>query len=126
MAFIGANTSSTFVGNPGVFTSDYLRTDTHDYITGSVFSSSAGSFYLEQSPDGINWDPTTSGAVLNYTANLGGTANAAIAITANVSKGFVEQIILPFWRIRFAKTSASGAPASFQITTRTSDASVKY
>lgn len=125
MAFIGANTSSNFNGT-ATFTSDYLRTDTHDYITGSVFSSSAGSFYLEQSPDGTNWDPTASGAVLNYTANAGGTANAAIAISANVSKGFVEQIILPFWRIRFVRTSGTGAPTSFQITTRTSDASVKY
>lgn len=126
MAYIGANTSSTFVGTPGVFTSDYLKTDTHDHITGSVFSSSAGSFYLEQSPDGINWDPTASGAVLNYTANAGGTANAAIAITANVSKGFAEQVILSFWRIRFAKTSGAGAPTSFTITARTSDAGVKY
>lgn len=125
MAFIGANTSSNFNGT-ATFTSDYLRSDTHDYVTGSVFSSSAGSFYLEQSPDGVNWDPTASGAVLNYSANVGGTANAAIAISANVSKGFSEQIILPFWRIRFVRSSGTGTPTSFQITTRTSDASVKY
>jgi hypothetical protein len=125
MAFLGADTTSDF-GGTSTFTSRWLKTETHDLITGSVFSSSAGSFYLEQSPDGTNWDPTASGAVLNYTANSGGTANAAIAITASVSKGFAEQVILPYWRIRFVRTSGTGTPASFQITARTSDSGVKY
>lgn len=128
MAFIGASPSSTFVGTPGVFTSDFLRSDTRDYITGSVFSSAGGEFYVEQSPDGVNWNPTTSGAVLNFTANnvSGGTPNAKYTISANISKGFSEQIILPFWRIRFVRDSGPGAPTSFQIHARTSNAGVKY
>jgi len=127
MAFIGANTSSNFNGT-STFTSDSLRSETHDYITGSVFSSSAGNFYLEQSPDGTNWDPTASGAVLNFTANntSGGTLHAAIAVSANISKPFVEQLVLPYWRIRFVRSSGTGTPTSFQITTRTSDSGVKY
>jgi len=127
MAFLGANTSSNFNGTD-TFTSDYLRTDTRDYITGSVFSSEAGSFFVEQSPDGVNWNATTSGAVRNFTANnvSGGTLNAGYSITANVSRGFYEQIILPFWRIRFVRTSGTGTPTSFQIHARTSNAGVKY
>lgn len=127
MAFLGADTSADF-GGTGTFTSRWLRTETHDLITGSVFSSSAGSFYLEQSPDGVNWDPTTSGAVLNYSANnyTGGTLHAAIAIGANKSVPFVEQVILPYWRLRFVLTSGTSTPSSFQIHARTANSSVKY
>jgi hypothetical protein len=115
MAFIGASPSSTFAS--GVFTSDFLRSETHDFITGSIISNEAGSLYIEQSPDGTNWD------IKNYTAST--NSNAAIAITANTAKAFAEQIVLPFWRVRFATTSTN-APTTLRLHARTSDASVKY
>jgi hypothetical protein len=120
--FIGANTSSTFVS--GTFTSDALKSDTHDLITGCIITSAAGSFYVDQSADGVNWDPTANAAVTNYTAST--NSNAANAISANTAKGFAEQIILPYWRIRFVRTSGTGAPSTFKIHARTSDSGVKY
>lgn len=127
MAFLGADTSADF-GGTNTFTSRYLRTETHDLLTGSVFSNVAGSFYLEQSPDGVNWDPTTSGAVHNYSANnvSNGTLHAAISVTANKAQPFVEQVILPYWRIRFVRTTGTGTPTSFQINARTANSGVKY
>jgi hypothetical protein len=129
MAFIGANTSSNF-NSTDTFTSDYLKTDTHDLITGSIISSAAGSFYVDQSPDGVNWGistagtPLASGAITNYTAST--NTNAAISIAADVAKAFSEQIILPFWRIRFVRGSGTGTPTRFNIHARTSDSGVKY
>jgi hypothetical protein len=115
MAFIGASPTSNFVS--GVFTSDYLKSDTHDYITGSIYSNESGNLYIEQSPDGTNWD------IKNYTTST--NTNAAIAITNGTAKGFVEQIILPFWRVRFTTTSTN-TPTTLRLHARTSDASVKY
>jgi hypothetical protein len=119
MAFIGASPSSTFAS--GTFTSDFLRSDTHDFVTGSIYSNEAGSLYIQQSPDGINWD------VQNYTAS--GNTNAAIAISASTNpttgKGFAEQIILPYWRVKFTATSGT-APTTLRLHARTSDSGVKY
>jgi len=134
MAYLGATQDSLGIfvdGTSGTYTSDFIRTETHDYITGSIFSSIAGTLFIEQSPDVLAatpWDPTASGAVLNYTANnvSGGTLHAAIAVSANVSKPFVEQLILPHVRIRFVRTSLTGVPATFRLHGRTSDSGVKY
>jgi hypothetical protein len=115
MAFIGASPSSTFAS--GVFTSDFLRSDTHDYVTGSIYSNEAGSLYIQQSPDGINWD------IQNYTAST--NTNAAIAVSATTGKGFAEQIILPYWRVKFTATSGT-APTTLRLHARTSDPGVKY
>mgnify|MGYP003349153355 CR=1 FL=1 len=120
MAFIGASPDSTFVS--GVFTSDPLRSLTHDLVTGSVFSNEAGKISIEQSPDGVNWDIKNYSYSKNsaYDAN-----NIDHAVSSNAGTGFVEQIILPYWRVKFTATSGT-APTTFRLHARTSDASVKY
>jgi len=129
MAFLGADTSADF-GGTDTFTSRWLKTETHDLITGSIISNVGGSFYIDQSQDGINWGisttatPIASGAITNYSASS--NTNAAISITANVAKGFAEQIILPYWRIRFVRGSGTGTPTTFSIHARTADSGVKY
>lgn len=55
-----------------------------DRITGAVFADQIGTIFLEQSGDEINWDVSTS-----------------YAVPASDGKGFSEEILLPFVRIRY-------------------------
>jgi len=121
MAFIGTSNVDQFDGS-GVYATDFLKTLTHDRLTGSVYSNEAGDFYIDQSPDGIHWDIT------NFTASI--NTNAAIAVTGGTGNdleglGFDEKIILPFIRIRFVTTSEDD-PTVFRLHARTSDSGVKY
>lgn len=68
-----------------------------DQVAGSVFADKAGTIYIEQSSDGTNWDISTS-----YTT------------TANDGEGFAENLLLPYWRIRFTN-SAGTAQTAFRI-----------
>jgi hypothetical protein len=115
MAFIGATPSSTFtsVSSRQTFVSDFLRTEAHDSITGSVLSNTGGDLYIEQSPDGTNWD------ISNY------TNAAAYTHTANNSVGFSEAIILPYWRVKFV-CSGNTVPTTLRLHARTSDIGAKY
>ena len=119
MAFIGASPSSTFTSvdysgtTKKTFVSDFLKTDTHDLITGSVSSDTGGSLYIEQSPDGVNWD------ISNF------TKAAAYAHSTGGAVGFSEAIILPYWRVKFVCT-ADTKPTTLRLHARTSDAGVKY
>jgi hypothetical protein len=78
-------------------------TDLADHITGVIFSDVAGTLYIEQSIDrGVNWDLSTS-----------------YAITANDGTGFKEDILAPFFRIRFVPGTNG---ATFRIAARLSSA----
>lgn len=55
-----------------------------DRITGSVFSDQVGTIYIEQTPDGVNWDIST---------------NYAVAVNSGI--GFSQEILLPKVRVRF-------------------------
>lgn len=73
----------------------------HDSITGAVFSDKAGNLYLEQSADGQNWDVSTS-----------------YSITANDGKGFVENLVLPYWRVRFSNGNQDQSVFRISVTTQ--------
>lgn len=125
MAFIGTTNVEDIV--EGTYASDYLNTWTHDSLTGSVICDASGDLYIEQSPDGENWD------VVNYSYNMyianvsGNTAaissNTPIAVTADSAWSFVEQLILPYVRVRFV---TEGSPTVFRLHARTTDSGVKY
>lgn len=60
----------------------------HDTIVGGVFADKAGTLFLEQSSDSKNWD-----------------VSASYSITASTGDGFSENLVLPYWRIRFKNTT---------------------
>lgn len=104
MAFLSSKTPLT--GN-ATYASDVVNTLNADRIVGTVFADQGGTLYIEQSPDGTNWDISTS-----YT------------LTSNDGKGFSEEVLAPFFRVRvtngatpqtafrvYAKTIASGPQA---------------
>lgn len=62
----------------------------HDTVMGSAFADQNGTLYIEQSSDGTNWD-----------------VSSPFEITANDGKGFEENLVLPYWRIRFKNTASS-------------------
>lgn len=76
--------STALLGNAAEWNSGILEPGLADTITGSIFADQAGTIHIEQSGDGTNWDVDT-----NY------------AVTANSGKGFSEQIILPYVRVRY-------------------------
>jgi hypothetical protein len=65
------------------YDSGALQPGLADSITGSVFSDQACTLLIEQSGDGVNYDVSTS-----YT------------VTAGDGKGFSEEVILPYVRVR--------------------------
>lgn len=73
----------------------------HDTIDGSVFTDKSGTVFLEQSSDGQNWD-----------------VSASYEITASDGKGFVETLVLPYWRVRFKNTTNENQGA-FRISVST-------
>jgi hypothetical protein len=129
--FIGSEFWSTYFGpywvaagsNTALITQS-LPTYTHDKISGSVFSDVSGNLYIEQSGDNVTWD------VINYTnipssgVYTAANTNAAIAITAGTPKAFSEEIVHPYYRLRYVATGST-APATFRLFSRPTDASVK-
>lgn len=83
-----ASTTTPLVAND-VWSSITLETGLADKIVGMVFADQAGTIYIEQAMDMAadgtsNWDISTS-----------------YAITANDGKGFSEDILGPYARVRF-------------------------
>lgn len=66
-------------------------------ITGTVFSDRAGVVYIEQSPDGTNFDLSES-----------------YEVAANVGQGFYRPAVAEYWRVRFVVGSA-GDQTVFRI-----------
>lgn len=85
------------------YNSGVLVTDLSDRITGVIFSDTAGTLFIEQSINGgTNYDVSTS-----------------YPIVANDGTGFSEEILAPFYRIRFVPTAN---PTAFRLASRLSSA----
>ncbi len=74
-----------------------------DKVVGSVFSDQDGTIFIEQSSDNEHWDISTE-----------------YSITANDGKGFSEDLLLSFIRIRFVNGSTN--QNEFRLTSRFSSA----
>jgi hypothetical protein len=96
---MGFLTSSAPLAANGTYTSRTLLSDRADKISGSVFADQAGTIYIEQSADGTNWDIST-----NY------------SVTASTGKGFSEDLLLPYIRIRYVNGGTN--QGAFRITAR--------
>lgn len=81
MAFTG--TTDTLSANE-VYTTGSLNTDRADSITGSVWADQAGTLYIEQSPDGQNWD-----------------ISEEVTVTAGDGQGFSKSLYGPYVRLRY-------------------------
>jgi len=88
--FVAAYNPGTNVAVGTPFVSDTIQASSADRVTGSIFSDQPGTLYIEQSPNGTNWDVSTS-----YT------------VTANQGAGFSEEVLLPNVRLRFSNTGAA-------------------
>lgn len=93
--------STTPIAANATWNSGILSPDLADKIVGSVFADQAGTIYIEQSSDGSNWDIAT-----NY------------AVTASTGRGFSEEILLPYLRVRFV--NGASAQSVFRISARVS------
>jgi hypothetical protein len=96
MAYFGTTTP---LGANGTVTLGPANTDRADYISGSVFADQAGTIYIEQSGDGVNWDISSD-----------------YPVTASDGKGFSEALFSPYVRIRYV--NGGSAQGAFRITSR--------
>lgn len=98
MAYFVGSTAALDADN--TWTSPTKLRERHDSVQGTVFADQGGSLYIEQSPDGTNWD-----------------VSAEYTIAASDGKGFSENLVAPFWRIRFV--NGSTPQTTFRITATT-------
>lgn len=82
------------------FNSGTLETGLADRLVGMIFADQPGTLYLEQSADNANWDTSTT-----------------YSISANDGKGFSEEIVAPYLRVRF-KNTAGSAQTAFRLHAR--------
>lgn len=99
MAFFRGST--TVLAEKTEWISQVGMRERHDSITGSVFADQAGTIFLEQSGDGTNWDVSTS-----------------YSIEASKSKGFVETLVLPYWRVRYKNGNTNQGTFRISVTTQ--------
>jgi hypothetical protein len=93
--------STTALAKEATWTSQTRLRERHDTLAGSVFANKAGKLYIEQSPDGTNWDVSTS-----------------YAIAASDGKGFTELLVLPYWRIRYVNGTEAQGTFRISVTTQ--------
>lgn len=92
-----ANSADTYNSGP-------KNMDRGDRVVGLVFADQAGTLFIEQSVDASNWDVSTS-----------------YSVSASDGKGFSEEVLAAFVRIRFVNTAGSPQTA-FRLSARTASA----
>jgi len=132
------STAYTFVDitNNGsrTITTDFIKTDTHDKLNGTVFNygvstssgNNAGTLYIQQSPDGKNWDYQST--VVTANTSNSGVIDTPTGTVTGFSAKFTEEIVSPYIRFKFVLGGTTDVlwPTIFRLNARTSDASVKY
>ena len=110
----------------GTLITQYLSTDTHDRLTGSVFhidatSTTAAKLYVQQSGDGVAWDLSTEYTTATVTGGADQTTGAPLT---GFGIKFTEEILLPYIRLKFV--CGTNRPDTIRLFGRTANASVKY
>jgi hypothetical protein len=82
--------STANLASTATYTSRWILTDNAPSLGGSVFADQAGTIYIEQSGDGVYAD-----------------ISASYIVTASAGSGFIEDILLPYARLRFTNTAGS-------------------
>jgi hypothetical protein len=91
--FIG---STTPLAGSASFTSKTVTIDWAQYVSGSVYSDQSGTFNIEFSGDGVNFDAVYS-----------------ISVVGGTGQGFAQQIILPY--VRFVYVNGSSDQTAFRL-----------
>lgn len=76
--------TTTPLAGSAAWTSATFASDAFSICEGSVFTDKAGTLFIEQSNDDLNWDISS-----NY------------IIPVSDGKGFTEDLLLPFTRVRY-------------------------
>lgn len=84
------DSTTTPLGAGGSYTGTPFSVAGWGRIVGSVYSDQAGTLYVEQSPDGANWDIATS---INY--------------AAGTTPGFSVEVMAPEARLRYVNGAAA-------------------
>ena len=82
--------TTTALGAGATYTGDSVEVDKYTRLCGTVIADQDGTIYIDQSPDGTNWDYTSS---FNFTANDG--------------LAFSVEVVCPYARMRVTNTSSS-------------------
>jgi hypothetical protein len=96
MAYFGTTTP---LGAAGTVTLGPSNTDRADNISGLIWADQAGTLFVEHSGDGVNWDLSTS-----------------IAVVASTGKAFNEPLYTPFVRLRYVNGGV--AQGAFRVNAR--------
>jgi len=91
----GPSTTTPLAAN-ATFTSTTQSGGGFARITGTVLADQAGTLNIDQSPDGTNWDVTSS-----------------FSIAANTGQGFSVEIVAPNWRLRYV--NGATAQTTFRL-----------
>jgi hypothetical protein len=98
--FIG---STTPLDDGDSWESGPRQVDRSDRITGIVKTDQAGTLYIEQSADGVNWDLSVSNSIV-----------------AGTGESFSEELYAPYVQLRFHNTGSD--QTYFRIAGKTSSA----
>lgn len=79
----GDNTNALLAASAS-YTGVSLSVEGYARITGTVYSDQAGTLYIEQSPDGTNWDTATS-----------------LSVSAATATSFSVEVVAPYARLRY-------------------------
>ncbi len=88
--------TTTALGASVTFTSASFDVSSAKFIVGSVYADVDGTLYIEQSPDGTNWD-----------------VSSAFSVTGGTGIGFSVEVVAPYARVRY--TNGATAQSSFRL-----------
>ena len=122
------------IGVPGVtwvigdksITTDTIKTETHDRFTGTVFhtGSDAGTLYIQQSPDGKNWDHIPASGATGYVATVAMNIQTPYGTLAGYGAKFSDEVVAPY--IRFQFVYGTTLPTVFRLNGRSANSGVKF
>lgn len=93
------------------FTGPTRMTNRDDSVVGTVFADQTGTIFIEQSNDPRAGVPSTSAAA-------DWDVSTSYVITASDGKGFTEQLVAPFWRVRYVNNAT--IQTAFRLHAKTS------
>lgn len=97
MAYVGTTTP---LGAGATYTSPTKLRWRQDRISGSVRTDQAGDLFVEQSHDPAAGDANTA-------ATAKWDVSVKTTVTANTTATFRENLVAPYWRVRFQNTAVS-------------------
>lgn len=105
--------TETPLASSATFTGRTRMTNRDDRVVGTVFSDTAGTLFIEQSSDPRAGDPASAAAAA-------WDVQTEYPVVGNDGKGFSEELVAPYWRVRF--TNSANPQTVFRLHARTASA----